>query len=497
LRAEAGTGDPAPGGRVRSLALASWACAVVAATAAGCAGPSPASPPAPTPLGPAARFRGPVTQGHIVEPASPTPVDLSAHGYVEQEFFASGVASAFRPEGPLGSDGKWSVRPVSPQPFKTRLVVRRPADPRRFNGTVLVEWLNVSGGLEASPDFSYLADQILRGGYAYVGVSAQALGVEGGPGILGVGPGGGAGLKAQEPRRYGTLHHPGDRYSYDIYAQVANGLWVSRQPAVLGPLRPKRVVAVGESQSGFYLTTFADAVQPVRHSFDAFFIHSRGGSAAPLEAGSILSARAVPAARIRDDLDVPVFVFETETDVGPLLDYGSARQPDTDRFRAWEVAGTAHADAYLVGSVAGQLGCKWSINQGPEHYVAVAALDALQRWLTEGRSPPRATPIELSSTSPPRVARDRLGNALGGVRTPAVDVPVATLSGEAPPGASPLCSLFGQTVPFSPETLRHLYGSRAAYLAAYRRDLDRTIRAGFLLGADRRSLLDEAERVSF
>src|SRR6202030_1956911 len=148
----------------------------------------------------------------------------------------------------------------------------------------------------------------------------------------------------------------------------------------------------------------------------------------------------------------------TETDVAPRLDSGPARQPDTDRVRTWEVAGTAHADAYLVGAFASALGCDFTVNQGPQHFVVQAALEALDRWIAHGTPPPTAPPLRLSDAHPPVIVRDSLGNALGGVRTPAVDVPIAALSGEAPPGASILCSLFGSTVPFDAATLVDLYG---------------------------------------
>ena len=200
---------------------------------------------------------------------------------------------------------------------------------------------------------------------------------------------------------------------------------------------------------------------------------------------------------IRSDTTVPVLMFETETDVGPRLDYGSARQPDSDRVRTWEVAGTAHADAYVVGGFASALGCDFTVNEGPQHFVAQAALVALTRWVTDDVAPSSAPPLQLSDTSPPQIARDDLGNALGGVRTPAVDVPISALSGEAPPGASRLCALFGSTVPFDAATLVDLYGDKGNYLDAYKRSLDRAIAAGFLLESDRAELEAQAEAVSF
>jgi hypothetical protein len=90
---------------------------------------------------------------------------------------------------------------------------------------------------------------------------------------------------------------------------------------------------------------------------------------------------------------------------------------------------------------------------------------------------------------------DAHGNGLGGVRTPAVDVPTSTLSGAAPPGTSEICSLFGSTSPFSPAELARLYGDQQGYLAAYTASLDRAIERGYILRADRAGLLAAARRV--
>ena len=70
--------------------------------------------------------------------------------------------------------------------FKTRLLVYRPTNPKKFNGTVIVEWLNVSAGLDAAPDWSAGHVELIREGCAWVGVSAQIVGVEGGPALVGI-----------------------------------------------------------------------------------------------------------------------------------------------------------------------------------------------------------------------------------------------------------------------------------------------------------------------
>jgi len=438
----------------------------------------------------AAQLSGPVTVGHVVEPLSANPPGLAAHGYVEQEYFASGTASAFTSTA-APTDGRWSIAPTTSAFYRTRILVRRPSDPAHFNGTVVVEWMNVSAG-ESAPDWDYLNPGLMDAGDAYVGVSAQSLGVDGGKAILSTGASGG--LVGDEPARYGSLVHPGDQYALDMFAQIGQALRAPH-PAALGGLHPRHVVAVGESQSAFYLTTFADGIQPRTHTFDGIFIHSRGGGGAPLGGSSIVSNATSGSLRIRTDLTVPVFMFETQTDL-IALGYASAQQPNTRLIRTWEVAGTSHADAYEVGAALSLLGCTTPVNDGPQHEVVQAAFAAFTRWVDHGVAPPSPPPFKLSSTDPATLALDAHGNVIGGVRTPAVDVPVSTLSGAAPAGTSELCSLFGQSTPFSPATLASLYHSSSQYLSAYRTSLDEAIQKGFILPSSRAELLARAEQVA-
>ncbi len=309
-----------------------------------------------------------------------------------------------------------------------------------------------------------------------------------------LGSGSSPGLSQAEPARYGSLHHPGDQYSLDMFAQIGQALRAAA-PSVLGGLRPSHVAAIGESQSAFYLTTYANAIQPLDHAYEGIFIHSRGGGAVPFDGRNVTSAINGDV-RIRTDLDVPVFMLETQTDL-VQLGYAAAQQPDTPRIRTWEVAGTSHADAYELGVGAAFLGCTTPVNSGPQHEVAQAAFVAFLDWVDHGKQPPSPQPFTLSSAHPPGLTLDAHGNVVGGVRTPAVDVPVSTLSGAPPQGSSELCGLFGSTVPFGAQTLVALYGSKAAYVARYTADLDRAIAAGYVLPMDRASLLAQAEQVAF
>ena len=124
----------------------------------------------------------PLVDGPVAGPAftAYASFDLAALGYVEEEYFLSGQARAYEIEGERGSDGRWPASPAGSAAYTTRLVVRRPRDPGRFNGTVAVEWLNVSAGTDAEPDWACTHRHLIREGFAWAGVSAQKAGIDGG-----------------------------------------------------------------------------------------------------------------------------------------------------------------------------------------------------------------------------------------------------------------------------------------------------------------------------
>jgi len=406
--------------------------------------------------------------------------------------------TAYVANGELAGDGRWTFAPDASAPYRTRVLVRRPADAGAFSGTVIVEWLNVSGGVDAGPDWMSLHEEITRAGHAWVGVSAQRIGVMGGPALVGVqAPGAGAagkGLRAIDPERYASLDHPGDGFSFDIFTQVARAV---RSGDGIGDTSVEQVVAVGESQSAFALVSYYNGVQPLTRAFDGFLVHSRGAFGLPLVAGEEHANLAgsfggVPTT-FRDDQAAPVLNVQTETDVVSVFNSFSARQPDSDRFRLWEVAGTAHADRHLLGATADLIDCGMPINNGPMHVVAKAALRALTVWVKTGRAPSIAERLEVTPGTPPEVRRNADDIALGGIRTPPVDVPVATLSGLPGPNPSMICFLLGSTKAFSLERLAELYPSRAAYVQQYETSVDATIEAGFALEEDRAALLAFAE----
>ena len=422
---------------------------------------------------------------------------LAEHCYVDSEWAMSGTAAGYVPIA-TPEDGHWAVEQADAAPFTTRIVLRRPEDPARFSGVAVVEWLNVSSGEDAAPDYRYLAEEIVRRGHLWVGLSAQQVGVEGGRATVAVEGVGdaeiGGGLKAHDVR-YAGLTHPGDRYCYGILTELLRSLRDGGGP--WADLDVTTVLAVGESQSAYALTTYANAVHPLVRAADGFLVHSRGGAAMSLgEPGRQIdlgSDRSGDAVRLRTDLDVPVMVVQAETDVlSSRLWYLPARQPDHDRLRTWEVAGTAHADLWQIGDFESFLGGHDPVNRGQQGYVARAALRRLEEWVRTGTPPPAAPPLEVSEEAEPAFVTDVVGNVRGGVRTPVVDAPVQVHSGMAAPDAPALVLLFGRTLPADPVVLASLYADRASYLAAYRQATDRAIATGFMLAEDREAVLAEA-----
>lgn len=445
----------------------------------------------------------PPLDGPIGSPGSAfvqgTSFDLATVGYRQEEYFIAGTATAFTSTGPIEVDGLWTAVPGATAAYKTRLVVHRPINRKRFNGVVVVEWLNVSGGVDAAPDWTLSHTELIREGMVWVGVSAQYVGVEGGGGLLGVAD---LPLKVVNPARYGSLVHPGDSFSYDIFSQA--GQAVRERGTALADLKIKKVIAAGESQSAFRLVTYVNAVHPLARVYDGYFIHSRGG----ITTGGLSEAPQpvipVPGtAAIRADLDVPVLTLETETDL-TFLAYFGARQDDTPKFRLWEVAGTAHADTYTVTAgptdrgdspdvvgltvtsapVPGIIECTEPINSGPHHWVVKAGLSALVRWVRSGKPPRSAPRLEVAAGPPVAIMTDPNGNALGGIRTPQVDVPIATFTGEQE--GSILCRLFGTTTPFDDAKLAALYPSHKAFVKRYNKALKSAVRAGWILRPDAR-----------
>jgi Alpha/beta hydrolase domain/MBG domain (YGX type) len=411
----------------------------------------------------------------------------------------------------LTADGTWTVAAdATQQPFKTRFEVYKPTNPASFNGTVYVEWLNVSNGFDSAADWILAHNEILRTGAVYVGVTTQATGVNA--------------AVTKEAARYGAaganLSHPGDSFSYDIFSQAGQAIR-DPQALILGGLRLGKMIASGESQSANRMATYIDALGTVDNEYDGYFVHSRIGNASALRQLPLDAVAAPSSPLIRTDIGVPVFTLQTETDSRTI------RQPDTGVFRDWEVAGSTHADMYTLGigqfdegtddTAAVKLfqamlhptneplpgilpACIAPLNSGPHHWSVQAGLHGLREWVTNGTPPPPSLYQKTEGDVPSAaVVLDANGNVQGGVRSPHVDVPVAAIRGVAPPGPS-FCSLFGSDTPFSVSQLATMYNHgvidaaaiHSHFVTAWNQSVDDLVRSGYILSDDASMLKSSA-----
>ena len=300
----------------------------------------------------------------------------------------------------------------------------------------------MSGQLDAGPDWATSHVEQIREGMAWVGVTAQKLGIEGGSSpLIALQE-----LKNADPVRYGPLVHPGDAFSYDIYSQAAQA--VRKDPTRRARRsRPKQLIAVGQSQSAFYLTSYTDALAKTTKLFDGFLIQSRAGHAAPFN-GKRRQRR--PRRRRTHPHPIstcPCSYSPPRPDLFSL-GYLTARQPDSAYFHDWEIAGGSHYDTYGLGigqqdtgdghadaalfntmiktvssPYPGVVDCAKPINAGPVTYVAAprvsvveplgphryataaGAAPAGRRQLDERRSRSTPTASQAAGSAPRRSTR--------------------------------------------------------------------------------------------
>lgn len=418
----------------------------------------PAAAAATSPV-PAPTFTGPVSGGVRGVPMGATPVDIASYGYNEKEFFFTGTAA--------------NQGVGLPAAYTTRMIVRRPIDPRRFNGTVVVEWTNVTDASDNDFDWHRYWPEIVHDGYAFAAVSVQW--------------GGFAALKAWDPVRYAPIYHPGDDYGFDIFAQSVQGLRTPRGADPLGGLRPAHLIATGDSQSADQLSSYISGGYSARnHNVDGFMIDSGN------------SPTVTP--------DVPVLENFTE---GDIAIFGAKTRNAGPNYVLWSLPGASHVDHWELAQgrsvqtglvtfdprEAGQYGehgvptanlCNTSSDLFPARYMWDAALAALTHWVIRGTRP-APTPL-ISATGSGNTAivnRDQYGNALGGLRLPPIEHPVATYIGG-------ICGLYGTTIPLDAATLRNLYPTHQAYVDQMAAAITSTVNAGYMRPFDGQDLLRRA-----
>jgi hypothetical protein len=424
--------------------------------------------------------------------------DLEPDGYVEEEYLVSGGANIYAYVDDVAQRPEVEVLNAD-VPYTTRILVRRPADPAAFNGTVYVDILNATAGWDGDAIWYGNYEYFIRDGAIWVGMSTKPVTVNFLRDSWGRPP-----WPTRNASRYASLAMPAFGQVWDMLTEL--GALLKTPDAMDNPLAGfdvQRLVMVGYSQSASYQVTYANsfhdaATLPDGTSiYDGYYI-AAGGSSAKHVTGPSTTIESLPRGDARNliRVDAPVVRFQTQTEVVNFPAW-PVRQSEADYplLRFYEMAGGSHVDANLnaVGGLALErdLGLPPSFCPAPAipynpiriGYVQSAALEALENWIAVGATPPASRFMELTTVNGTvALSRDADGNVIGGVRPPQIEVPLGTyVESNAGPG---FCGLYGGFAPFDEEEVRLRYRNHGGYVSRYTQEVRRSVAEGFLLLED-------------
>ena len=93
-------------------------------------------------------------------------------GLTEEEFFYSGMADVYTYVEGNAHLGQKVLKEADAH-YKTRMIVRRPANAADFNGTVVIESMNSTAGFDTTPVWIPSAEYFAREGIVYIGVTTS------------------------------------------------------------------------------------------------------------------------------------------------------------------------------------------------------------------------------------------------------------------------------------------------------------------------------------
>jgi hypothetical protein len=382
----------------------------------------------------------------------PAGTSLADQQYVVAEYFVSGTASG--------------------KPYTTRILVRRPDNPRRFSGVVVAEPMHASGN---SWMFYFTRIYMMRHGHISVEIAPQKAGTE-------------ATIVPSNPQRYAAISLPDAAQANEILAQVGALLKSNGPTSPLSGLPVRRLIMMGTSQSAGTLRGYLPAHAAWRMPggtpiFDGFLATSTAGMPIPT-------------------IDVPLIQVATQTEVHNGAAKGSAYRRDDgdapgDQFRLYEIAGMPHNDSRESPTYRPDP-CKMPVTRFPVGAMMAVALAHTIAWADKGTAPPRAERIVVENGA---LALDEHGNARGGVRNTYVDVPVAKYG--VPNNADPkpgtrddfYCGIAGYETPLAGDRLHALHTDAATYRRKVKQRLDELTKAGWFLSDYEEQVTGDAEKI--
>jgi hypothetical protein len=328
-------------------------------------------------------------------------------------------------------------------------------------------------------------------------------------------------LRGANPSRYGSLNITADNYSFDVFSQALQAIKHPKGVAPLGKLKTRTVIATGfqESVDKYFVNRPPSPLTVARPLGDY------GPLNAYIESGADDDARVVDAFLI-DGAAPAVVPARYRVPTLHYLDESAVRwtpTPDAANHVTWEVTGAAHVDRWEIAHInfpstpphplltkaeelaliakhdnygqlpdAGASTCSPSPSTGslyPRRFTLDAAVADLRTWVQTGRRAPAAPRVQRVSTLPSsptmQLVRDGDGNAIGGLRSPIIDVPVAGYDGNA-------CIASGTTTQFSPARLHQLYPTHRSYVQRLLASTNHAVRARYLRCRDAVTLMHAA-----
>jgi hypothetical protein len=448
-----------------------------------------------------------------------TPIDLRKSGYVEQEYLLRGDANVYSEAG----GGALGVNATGP--YETRILIRRPKSAREFSGNVILELNNPTSNYDVDIMWAADHDYFMQRGDVYVGISVKPVVLDS--------------MKTFDPQRYGGLSmanpDPANTCRQGSQTEETGLAWdmisqagaLLRSSAKANPLRKLRVqheYLTGYSQTGGYMVTYINDFTPHftqpggQQIFDGYLIGAGYGftELAPINQCVQPAAPGTPAAPelpgvpqfvVHPPANAPVIDVQTLSDSYSFFGW-AGEEPDSDRYRLYQVPGSSHIWSEQVASTPGpgelvragfpandwQDNCLAPLNPFPLQYAFDASWDALDKWVRFGTPAPHAPHMTAVGDGTPAatLVTDQYGNAEGGVRSPYVDVPTATYYGTTPGGGTCML-LWGSYRPFSESQLQQLYPTHDAYVSLVEQDVAGLQAQRWLTAEDAAQIVAEAK----
>jgi len=447
------------------------------------------------------------------------PIDLGQYGYTEQEYLVSGRANVYS-----WPDLKTLTVDTS-GPYTTRILVRRPFDPARFSGNVRIEPFNPTAGHDLDAEWEIGHDGFMRNGDAYVGITVKPVTI--------------TALKKFDPARYGQLSMANpkpfqqrctpssptsekdgeDGLAWDIISQVGRLIKSDVPENPLRDLRIRNSDLTGWSQSGSYDVAYLNAIS--RHAampdgrsiFDGYLPGAGSYAGTPINQCAPTIRVGDRRARYNPPDGRPVVIVTTPTDFYTAGSYNrrTDRPADSDtpsrRIRLYEIGVGCHlpmdhARNFPSTAELAQAGFPpftnfvYPLSSFPLHAVLDGAFVNLDDWVTKGIAPPHAGRLMAADPIawPVRAAEDEYGNPIGGIRTPNVDVLIATYVERGPTVHNTTEGYYaGYDIPFAPGYLKILYPTHQEYVNKVTADVRKLVDRHWLTQYDGTQLISQAQ----